>query len=336
VASSDATLLLGLLMFFALWTGIVGFINMSSSGDITLSDMSALAGGIPGQAISDVSAKSLFTTTDTNGTITAFSQDYTIVDGFDNNLTKPSPWLYTTWEQQDGIGYVCIATKLLSVTPSELDLYGLSAVSNVYDITYNIANSGTDDFYTSIYTEDGGGYYVRYSADGIERTRLSTAGMLGSTTTITDGGVSTFISYPNANKAQVVNTQYNVIDNTVDVYLDGNYVGRISNTPPASEPLVSSVISYGGVATYHTGLVVSSVQSKFVLKKLPGSEEFFSTVISFLGTIWTAIYTFGSIIGAAIGLSSQSAIPGSIWGVIGVPCIAVIIYLYLKLARGGG
>jgi hypothetical protein len=346
MANSDAALFLALLTFLAIWTGIIGVINLAAGGQITMGDMGALASPIPGQTVPNIGGASagigMF---QQNQTVEANIQDYMVSTGYDTNLTKDrtnfpgGPY----WMQADGVGFTCTGSPFLSVTPATLAVLGLVPEDNIYTVTYNVNNPSDNDFYTTVYSDASqSGIYLRYNPDGVGIYKLTTAGMLQPSTFINLGfdpvGITTY-PYANAHKAQQIVTKYDSSQQTVEVTIDGNYVGKFQGIP---NPLsvftsVGGEISFSGVSSYHAGMIVESVLGHFSRIINNGSpEDLVKAVMNFLGGLWAALSAMGALIAAAVGLTSQSAVPAGVWAVVGLPAIATLIYLYAKLARGGG
>lgn len=330
---SDAKLFLGLLMFFGIWTGFVGIANMSASGEISMSDMSALAGPIPGQVSPNIGGINFGINNETN------LQDFTLTEGYSSDITIVEMgilgFFFPTWTQEDGVGYVSqqdvLQTSILGSRPTEIYLRGSKPVNGVYVTAYNIANPNpSQEFYTQVYRlGSGAGYYVRYNLDGIALYHISEVGYGFDITPVSTA------AFPNANNGKEYRTEYNPGQGTVSVVIDGMNAGTLTGIPPIGASQYTSDTSFAGVATYHAGLIVQSIYGVFQTP-LGKTTDIGTTIWNFFKTVWEALNAFWSLISAAIGLSSSPVVPAGVWAVVGLPCIATLIYLGLKLARGGG
>jgi hypothetical protein len=319
LGDNDAQVFLLILVFLAAWTGIVGVINMASSGEITMDTLGSMTGTIPGQVNFDVSNPYESQTINPQ-----YDQDYTNSTGYSDNITVllGGTALGPMWTQADGVGYTCMNIPFWPLfQPAELGLLDVLPTDNVYDVQYSLTPNGVPNFYTMVYSVGTtNGLFIKYDTTGLS---LVTLGPLGMSSPIN------YLPSAGANTASQIETKYNTAANTITVLIGGSEVGTFSNVPLPSVGLDYPGISYGGVATYHTGISVQKMHGLFSsVSDLAQNND------NPLSAIGSAFSQFMKIIAAAMGLSNQAIIPAGVWAVLGIPCIATLIYLGLKLLRG--
>lgn len=329
MSSTDTKYFIGILMIVVIWTTFVGVINMSSDGTISMGNVSALAGPIPGQVSPAVSSITVFQATNTSTTTYSY-MDLTDSTTFDMNMTFAPSDLITgeLWTQTDGIGYVCTNIPLwFSTVPAYLDFDGLQLIDGTYTNTYTLNNPNEASPFYTILWNDGTvqGWYVKYDTNTIELHEYSpSTGMLISTDSF---------DYLGANQATEIKVTYTPNAGTADIEIGGSYAGTLygAGTPVS---YTSSHLYYSGVATYLTGLTVTRVDGTFVKSATQDSPGLLDVVVSFFTGIAQAVSLFAQLVGAAIGTSSQSAVPATVWAIGMLPLLAGLVYIGLKLIRG--
>lgn len=327
--AEDGKLFLMILTFLAVWTGIIGVVNLSSSGQISMGDFAALSGPVPGQLSPDLGSYQVGLG---NESLAVTGQDYTNSSQWSVAVTGSSGAIAAgECTQTDGIGFVC--TKVfgyLPFQPAQLFIRDVSPVNGVYDIKYTIENpSTTEPFYTEVYALSldvigvPTGYYIKYDNSGLHLMNLGVFGM---------GSPLQNIGFTNANHVTDIETKYNPGAGTCEVLMNGVSAGTFNNIPAPT----GTGITFGGVGTYGSGLVVKAAYGSFNVNKAytTNNGDWISAIINFLLSMINAALSFATLIGAAIGLSGSSVLPVGIWAVLGIPCIATLIYLGFKLWRG--
>lgn len=329
MASSDTKYFIGILMIVVIWTTFIGVINLSSEGTISLGNVSALAGPIPGQVAPAVSSITVFQAVNTSQTTYNY-MDLTDSTTFDINMTfAPTDLLVgDLWTQTDGIGYVCTNVPFwFSTVPAYVDFDGLSLIDGKYTVTYTLSNPNTESPFYTILWNDGTvqGWYVKFDTGTIELHEYSpSTGMLISADSF---------DYTGANQATEIETIYTPNAGTADIYISGTYVGTLYGVgTPVS--YTGSHMYYAGIATYLTGITVTRVDGTFVKSATQDSPGIIDAAISFFTGVAQAVSLFAQLVGAAIGTSSQSAVPATVWAIGMLPLLAGLVYIGLKLIRG--
>jgi hypothetical protein len=151
-----------------------------------------------------------------------------------------------------------------------------------------------------------------------------------------------FYPLPNAQKTipggSIIETDYAPASGTLAVFQDGNMLFSVSGMTGNIYP-GGSVTYYGALSSESVGIVLKSTDATRAAASSNGSAN--GGIWSGLANLITgivpggqAIVQFFAIIGAAIGLTSDPVIPFAVWAIIGIPQIAFLIYLGLKIARG--
>jgi hypothetical protein len=343
MAQQDGMILMLVLMFFAAWTGFTGVLNLMSpsvpdSQRITWDTIGSMGGSIPGQVVYVVSPVSAIT-----------QQNYTDAAGYNHNFTvEKQSWLsdFGTWTQ-GSTGYVLTAKSspnlFVGARDPVLYLNNVVAINGVYTVSYVIDNVPGESFAiiprysptgagTNVNQGGLNGYNIRvvFSSDGVHIPN------------IVDGEADYFF-YP-MQDAQLtipggseITSDYNPTLNQVTITKDGNILFAVSGIQPINT-LVAGPLYYGAVSSNTIGFTVVGTAAAFSSNPTNSGDY---NVWSGLATLITgivpggqAIVQFFAIIGAAIGLTSDPVIPFAVWAIIGIPQIAFLIYLGLKIARG--
>ena len=314
-------LFMKIIVFFSVVTALTGIINLANSGELKLGDLGSgdYMQVIPGQISPNINSG---TTGGSTQIIQGTVQDYTITTGYDQNFTKISTEFLAgdTFLRSDGIGYVSIYTPILYPQLAYLDLIGVTPTDNIYDVTYHVYNQFEDSpFYTLVGGSEIGngfvsGFYVEYDLAGISAVHTNAI-----------GNPMQFIAYPYASDGQTIETKFNPTDQTVEVYIDGNDAGTLTDWNYNGVTPVGSTSTYnGGVAASSPNFRVSEIDSNFqIIKQNPGE-------IDILG----GIAGFFSLIASMLGLTSNALVPFWLWAIIGIPCLATLVYMGAELIRG--
>lgn len=312
------------MVFFAVVTAFTAIINLASTGAVTLGDMGSgnYMQNLPGQVSPNInSGASNAAQNIIQGTV----QDYTTATGYDANFTKVSTELIAgdMFIRSDGIGYDSIYTALFDPKLAYLDLIGVIPVNNVYDVTYHVYNQFEDSpFYTLIGASETGngfvsGFFVKYDMAGISAVN-----------NVALESPLQFIAYPYASDGQTIETKFNPVAKTVDVYIDNNFAGTLTDwTYGGVSPQAGEGSYNGGVAASGPGLQVHEIDSKFqIIKGTTANTIDFNIISSIAG--------FFSMIGSMLGLTTNALIPFWLWACMGIPCLAALVLIGIEVVRG--
>lgn len=313
-----------IMVFFAVVTAITAIFNLAASGDITIGDFGSDI--LPGQAIPNIEVPNI-PGYSTNLTLT--EQDYTASDGYDPNVTIiKGGWfaLGPYWTQADGIGMTCTNIPILPPsTPAYLLIKGVLATDNIYSVTYTM-NAPGQEFNTIIYRADpqDPGLYIKFDNDG--------AHLFGTMFVIED------YYYPGANNARTIKTEFNTLQKYIDLWIDGNYVYRFDKLKEDTKVIAKYPNTYyAGVTSYQTGVIVEKIETK-IQRNAPDPGLLYSLGFDGLWNLLSgslnAVISFGSLIAVSLGMTSNPAVPFWLWAIIGLPCVATNILIYLEMIRG--
>jgi hypothetical protein len=298
-----------ILVFFAVFTAFTGLLNLSQSGQITLGDLGN--GYVPGQAAVDMTSIS-----SASGT-TVIDQVYTSSTGYLPNLTIVATNAFSgdTWTRSDGVGYEVSYIPVTGNQQAYISVKGLKPENGIYDATYHIYNQFQDHpFYIllagSSFSSSVSGLYVKYDQQGVYLVNS-----FAKTTIINS------LQFQNANQGTTYRTVYNSATATVQIYIDGSYAGELKDNS-ASAGGIGDVQC--GMAADYTGLQLSEIDGKFTIPLV-------NDPITALLAPATALF---SMFLTVFGLTSNTAVPFWIWAIVGLPCIATLVLIYLELARG--
>lgn len=329
-----------ILTFFAIWTGLVGVVNLAGTGDITLDNWGAISGGtISGQISPDLSSSMSASSAQLTG------QDYTNSAGYNSNISKTGFDAFGdgTWNQIDGTGYVVQSLGLLT-GDATLTIDGVQGSNNVYTVSYFINNPTGADF--SIYPrsvmaghnkETSTTLELDFRSDGLHYKNQWNPPII-------DPGDAFYLPYPGlstltGSEIKVVLDENNRI---LTVYKDGIMLCSISGIRQVSGADQGFGIYYGTVQTKKIGFIVQKINTK--ISYTAGAGSYTSTGIWFIDAIIgtfdaikqaaNTLAQFGLLIAKIVGLSTSPVIPFWAWAPIGLPLIAVLIYMALQLWRG--
>lgn len=323
-----------ILVFFAIITAITGTLNMANAGTITLGDFgsSEYMQTIPGQASPNVGVS---LGGSDSGTTTYGTQDYTTSTGYNHNLTTSSSSLGSDmFVRSDGIGFMSSFVPVQYPNIAYLDVAGGSANNNIYDYIYHVYNTFSGyPFYTIVSGSEGGngfisGFLIKYDVNSVSIVNSNDI----------NNPIQSF-SYPYSNQAQTVETVFDATAGAVAVYVDDNYVGTFSSVSYGGNTLgagtggasSSSGVYYVGVAASHYGMEVSSIDGTFVADN---PVSWWDSVMDKVNGLVIFGSMFLSLLGTMTGLTSNALVPFWLWAIIGIPCIATLILIYLEIARG--
>ena len=312
-----------ILVFFAVVTAITAIFNLAQSGAITIGNFGSDV--LPGQAIPNLQVPDIPGYT-TNSSIT--EQDYTLSTGYDLNTTIiKGGWfaLGPYWTQADGIGMTCTNIPILPPsTPAFLLIKGVQATDNIYSVTYTM-NAPGQEFNIIIYRADpqDPGLYIKFDSTG--------AHLFGTMFIIEE------YYYPGANNAHTIKTEFNTVQKYIDLWIDGNYVFRFDELKNTQTIAKYPNTFYAGVTSYQTGVIVEKIETK-IIKDAPDPGLLYSLGFDnmwnlFAGTL-NAVVSFGSLIAVSLGMTSNPAVPFWLWAIVGLPCVATTILIYLEMIRG--
>jgi|GEM_PF-4529275 len=305
-----------ILVFFAVVTAITAIFNLSQSGAMTIHNFGS-SDVLPGQAVPNIQTPDL-PGYSVNSSIT--EQNYMLSTGYDPNVTIiKGGWLALgpLWTQADGVGMTCTNTPLFPpFTQSSLLIKGVKATNNIYSVTYTI-DSGGKEFYTIVYSSNPPniGLFIRFDTTGLHiRDEL---------TPLDD------IFYQGANNAHIIRSDYNSVQKYVDIWLDGAYAGRFTKLSvgiPKNSPFPTNI--YAGVSTYQTGVIVEKIET-LIQPEAPTPGPLDILLASF-----NAIMSFASLIAVSLGMTTNPAVPFWLWAIVGLPCVATTILIYIEIIRG--
>jgi hypothetical protein len=330
-------LALRIFVLFSIITAITGAVNMMNDGTITIHDLGSgdYRQTIPGQASPMIYSPA---TTSMNGAaaITATTLDFTSTAGFNPNFTKVATSLFSgdTFTRSDGIGYESSYTPAQYPNLAELDIKGTTPSNGVYNVVYHVYNQFSDyPFYTYVsVAETGNGFVsgkmIEYSPEGISlvdsnsiNTKIDTVNVLYS------------------NEGYTYETVFDSTTGNVDVYIDNSFIATLSDSSLAgmgasSQSANPDVGVYNaGIAASHNALSVSQIDGNFALTQSQLQDPL-TTIANFLWSLLLLGYQFLAMIGAILGLSQNALIPFWAWAIIGLPCIAALLIIYIEIARG--
>jgi len=305
-----------IMVFFAVVTAITAIFNLSASGVMTIHTFGN-SGVLPGQTVPNFQTLPGYS----ENTILT-EQDYTISTGYDLNTTIiKGGWiaLGPLWTQADGIGMTCMNIPILPpFTPAYLLIKGAIATNNNYTVTYTVDAQG-HEFNTIIYRSDpqDPGLFIQFDNDG--------AHLRDEMLAIEN------IYFTGANNAHTIKTEYNTLQQYIDLWLDGNYIDRFTRLNEASQKYAQYPNTiYAGVFSTQTGVIVEKIETK-IQKQAPDPGLLYS--LGF-GDLINLIFVVGSLIGGAMGLTSNPAVPFWLWAIVGLPCVATLSFMYLEILRG--
>lgn len=345
-------LFLRILIFFAVFTGIIGVINLAASGAVTSATLSnAISGGginnaIQGQMYS-VNPQAPFkegANTATGIAITGI--DFTTLPAIDINTTILSSGM---WALVPGRGLVLEAAPFLGATET-VHLRNVQSVGNVYTVNYLIDNSeaGGDwhiyprSYFSSLTVYD---LDVSFEQDGIHIKDL-----LNPINFIVPGGDIYFYPLPGARDTIAGGS---TITTTLTEIPATQTVGMLQ---PNSQTSILSITKDGinlfttKVASAEPGTIsnddirhggVGSNSGNFILKGIPSTNMLSTqdTVLSNTGGITptdplSAFGSFLSLVSAAMGIGGQGLIPIWLSAIILLPALAVLILIGIEILRG--
>jgi hypothetical protein len=335
-----------ILVFFALITAITGIANLTNTNVITLGDLGSgdYMQSIPGQVVPNVQVQK--SSSDSGSTVG--TQDFTTATGFDHNITLIGQNIFSGdyFSRFDGIGYQSTYVDSLYPNWATMILGGLTPDANgVYDAVYHVNNQfGNYPFYTLVYGSAVGGnsvsgFFIRYDQSSVSIVHSSAIG-----TPIYS------VQYGSANTASTVETVYDSPSGTVNVYVDGNFAASFSNVqyggvtltgaggaPTNSGGVFSGIgadpwgVFYAGVSASHWGLSVSSVDGTFTLPKV---GSIWGDILDKINGLVVFAEQVLNLVSAFLGLTSNALVPFWLWAIIGLPCLATLIIIYIQIARG--
>lgn len=312
-----------ILVFLAIITAITGIINLTASGSVGIEDLGSgdYMQTLPGQSVPNIAIGSTGTP-GAMGTATEGTQDYTTASGYDPNLTSISTNFVSgdQWSRSDGVGFASLYTDLYGL--AYLNVIGAVPSDNKYDLTYHVYNQfSASPFYTMVTGSETGswhisGYYIEYSEN--------TVALVHSTDVNTK---ISYINYPYASSGQKIRTLYDVSRGEIEIDIDDQPVGVLDGAPTSAGQYQC------GVAASHSSLDVSSIDGTFT-KGASSTPGFWDGLIGQINGLVVFGSEFLGLLGACLGLTSNALIPFWLWAIIGIPCIATLILIYLEMARG--
>jgi hypothetical protein len=348
-----------ILIFFALFTAVTGGLNLASSGTFTIKDMSMIvsggpSGSIPGQI--SVQPGSGFgsyqegANTAEGAIIT--DMDFTTLPTINQNVVS---LFGGTWTLTNGRGLVLTSLPFFTGLwePSVVSLRNAMSVGNIYTMNVKVDNSiSGGDFY--VYPRHVSGYSgsdlkVVFSSDGVHIKKFPL--YFG----VADNGDDYFYPLPSAQNTipggstittvltEVVSTQSsNVPDYTahLTVSKDGTTLftdQTVRSVMPGTS--INDYLRHGAAGSDSLNFAVmgfSSIQARdnSSLITSPGTTPTTGTPESLILAGINAIWQFLGLIGPILGLSNQSIVPFWLWAIVGLPCIATLILIYIEIARG--
>ena len=345
-AVGDSILFHRIIVFLAVYTLIMGVVNLAPS--VTMDNLGGAIGGstVPGQYYAPGSAGSSGGYTE--GTNTAEGTilteiDYTSASAINQNITS---LVGGTWTLQSGTGLVLTSVPyfgLLSyMNPSVVVVRNMRVISGQYIFTANVDNIPAGSWY--VYPRYISGYSgsdlkVVFASDGIHIKKYPL------TYGITDAGDDYFYAYAGANQLSSVtsalteavstdNTNTPSYTATLTISSGGNtlFTTNVRSVLPGVN--INDQVRHGGAGSDSTGFVVKSFTDTSVLDN---SSVIYSGSTSELTTdniILGALSGFISLIASALGITGSALLPAWFNALIIAPCSATLIYLQLKMWRG--
>ena len=353
-----------ILIFFSLFTGVVGVINLAAGGSFSIGDLGLMVSGggntgqIPGQMTLGGSLAPYTEGANTADGVSLTGVDFTVAAIVNQNVTSKigGPWTLTP-----GTGLVLSNVPILPsfMSPNLVVLRNTKSTDSTYDVSVLVDNSvagGTFYVYPRIVSVEASqlisSYDLRmeFSADGIHLKKFPPIGgiidagddyfypMPGASTTIIGGStirttlteVPSTVSGSNPDKSSILT-----------VWKDGTLLFTTNVRSIFTGAVSNDRVRHGSAGSDYINFVVKGFPSTNLLSTsatlISGSGSVFDWIGGFLGGVFDAMKIAGgflSLIGAALGLSGTSLVPFWFWAIVGLPCIAVMIMIYIEIARG--
>jgi hypothetical protein len=343
-------LFLRILLLFAVITGIVGVINLASSGSITIGDVGGVVSGgsyaaIPGQMAITQNVKPYIEGANTASGILVAGIDFTAIPLIDTNTTKLSSGF---WELTPGVGLVLTAAPFLGTTETVL-IRNIQSVGNVYTVNYLIDNSqagGDWHIYPRSYGSLLSGYDIdlNFKSDGIHipdvwvpinlltgTPDLFFYPMPGASNTIAGGSTiqTVLTEIPGSSGALGQPTTSTSI---LTVSKDGTVLFTTNVISAKPGTVSNDDLLHGGVGSNFAHFILVGIPTTPILSTQ-------DTIISSGGGTaptdpLTAIGQFWDLISTAMGLGNQSIIPAWLAAIVILPPLAVLILIGVEILRG--
>jgi hypothetical protein len=337
-----------ILIWLVLYTTIISVFNLAYSGNITLADMSAVGGGtIPGQiSVYNQGMNTGGTYIESANTASGTSVtgiDFTTGSPIDPNITT---LIGGTWTVVGGTGLMLTGLPAFGIdpilNPSVVLVRNAQSVNGVYTINAKVDNSNAGgSFYVYprfITGYSGSDLKVVFASDGIHIKKFPL--YLG----IFDNGDDYLYPMTGAQSAtgstittkltEAVSTKNeNTPDYTAQltVIKDGStlFTTSVRSILPGNN--INDQVRHGGIGSDTINFVVMGFPGTHVLDTsatiISGTNPAANDPLSSASNVLTLFLT-------ALGVTSGALVPFWLWAIIGLPCLAVLVFIYLEVLRG--
>lgn len=336
-----------ILIFFAVFTAFVGLVNMASSDEITLEDMSAISGGtIPGQVVVDTSQ---FSSTGATTTVTGIN----LTSGVDYSRAYTT-YGYGTWENSssglklvsvgilNGVAAFDPAVALNHVIPD-------SGTTDTYTVSYIIDNVPNKEFYIypryvyNVIYDDRSSVRIRFASDGIHLQYYNSAywaddyflESADAQQTIPGGSTITTVFTDSTTENDDDNPQESEYKSNLQVCKDGFCYFYIDVWSAQNTRYYSS-FRHAAAASDDTGFIVKGFPDTTVTMTSSSDEvgltgiSWLDAIIGGVSTIINVVSAFFGSLGAILGLEQDALIPFWIWAIVAIPCIVTLGYMFVE------
>lgn len=337
-----------ILIFFAVITAITSVLNISAAGTITLGDVSSVVSGggpdaIPGQfAATGRTSPYMEGANTANGTVLT-GIDFTTISVINQNVTT---LIGGPWTLSSGQGLILTGLPVLpgTLNPSAVIVRNARSTGGNYTTNVLVDNAGDGDFYVFprfIDGYSGSDLKVVFASDGVHVKKfplnygILDAGddyfysLSGSQNTIYGGSIIT------TNLTETVSTApSNIPDYTsvLEVSKDGLHLFTIYARSILPGNNINDMVRHGGAGSDTINFIVKGFPNTPVLDT---SETIISGSVSGASLDpLAAAGAFLGLIGAIFGLTDAAIVPFWLWAIVGLPCIATLIFMYIEIARG--
>lgn len=315
-----------IMVFFAVVTAITAIFNLATSEVLTIHNFGD-NGVLTGQVVPNFNLPNL----PGNSNNSLFTeQDYTYASGYNLNTTIIAGGgisLGPLWTQADGIGMTLTNLPIFPPPPfssSYLMIKGAIPTNNNYTVTYTMGSQGID-FNTIVYrtNPEDHGVFIKFDSTG--------AHLRNEIFNIED------IYYQGANNAHTIKTEFNTLQKSVDLWIDGNYIDRFYQLPGLAaqyQPYPDTF--YAGVFSDQYNVVVEKIETKIQQQAVSDDPGLVGSILYSLGLREMAnmLKSLISIFGAMLGLTSNPAVPFWLWAIVALPCVGTLYFMYIEIARG--
>jgi hypothetical protein len=338
-----------LLIWFVLYTTIIGILNLAWAGGLTLSDIGGSTGGyIPGQIITGTGAGSngyIEGANIANGSVSN-GVDFTAISLLNGNITTT---IGGSWLLENSVGLVLISLPIFPgvFNPSVVLARNVQSSNGIYTVSTKVNNVPGTDFYVTprfITGISGSDIKVIFKSDGVHISKFPL--YLG----VLDNGDDYFFPYA---QSQITASG----GSTITTQLTETVSSQNSNTPDYTSLLT---VSKDGT-TLFTNVKVRSIlpgdnindqvrhggagsdTANFIVMGFPNTPMLNNGGIIISGNNarlqgdfnpLTAVTDFLGLVSTILGISNSALVPFWLWAIIGIPSISTIMLIYAEMIRG--